>query len=92
LLPGINQEESMRKSLVVLSFAAGLGLACSQNAIAAPADATALKQAAMAASPIEKAQYEERHTRHGMVKCYRDLVIGPYRCHHFRNGQFNIGL
>jgi hypothetical protein len=28
-------------------------------------------------------QYIERRTRHGVVKCYRDLVIGPYRCHHY---------
>jgi hypothetical protein len=29
-------------------------------------------------------QYAERRTRHGVVKCYRDLVIGPYRCHYYR--------
>ena len=82
----------MRKSLLALSFAAGLGLVYSQSAIAVPANPTAMKQATTATSPVEQAQYEERRTRHGMVKCYRDLVIGPYRCHHFRNGQLNIGL
>jgi hypothetical protein len=74
----------MRRLLVVLSFAAAAGLACSQSAIAAPADAAAMKQAAIAASPLQQAQYSEHHTRHGVVKCYRTLVIGPYRCHYFR--------
>jgi hypothetical protein len=74
----------MRRLLVVLSFAAAAGLACSQSAIAAPADAAGMKQAAIAASPLQRAQYTERHTRRGIVKCYRTLVIGPYRCHYFR--------
>jgi hypothetical protein len=43
-----------------------------------------MKQAAIAASPLQQAQYSEHHTRHGVVKCYRTLVIGPYRCHYFR--------
>ena len=74
----------MRKLLIVLGFAAGLGLVCSQSAIAAPADAAAVKKAAAAVSPLQQAQYYERHTRHGIVKCYRTFVIGPYRCHYFR--------
>jgi hypothetical protein len=82
----------MRKSLAALSFAAGLGLVYSQSAVAVPANPTGLKQAAMAASPVEQAQYAAHRTRHGVVKCYRDLVIGPYRCHYFRNGQLNLGL
>ena len=74
----------MRKSLAVLGFAAGIGLACSQNAVAAPVDAAAIKEAVVATSPVQQAQYSEHHTRHGIVKCYRTLVIGPYRCHYFR--------
>jgi len=73
----------MRKLLAVLSFAAGVGLACNQSATAAPANPAALKEAAIGASPLQEAQYAERHTRHGVVKCYREFVIGPYRCHHF---------
>jgi hypothetical protein len=30
-----------------------------------------------------QAQYEERKTRNGVVKCYRNFVIGRYRCHRF---------
>ena len=71
----------MRKLLVVLSFAAGVGLACNQSATAAPANPAALKEAAIGASPLHEAQYAERHTRHGVVKCYREFVIGPYAGH-----------
>ena len=73
----------MRKTLVALTFAAGIGLVCCQSAVAAPASGTAVQNAAIATSPLQKAQYAERKTRHGIVKCYRTLVIGPYRCHYF---------
>ena len=74
----------MQKALIALSFAAGIGLACSQSAAALPAAATAVKAAATAGSGVQKTQYYERHTRHGVVKCYRDFVVGPYRCHYYR--------
>jgi hypothetical protein len=74
-------EENMRTILAVLSLAAGLGLIFSQSASAYPVDAAAIQQAASAASNIEHTQFYERHTRHGVVKCYRDLVIGRYACH-----------
>jgi len=54
--------------------------------------ATAVNEAAVATSAVQQAQYAERRARHGVVKCYRDLVIGPYRCHYFRNGTLSIGL
>ncbi len=76
----------MRRVLVVLSFAAGIGLvAHSQGAIAAPANGAAVEAAAAAASSLQQVQYDERHARHGIVKCYRDFVVGPYRCHYYRN-------
>jgi hypothetical protein len=75
----------MQKTLLALSLAAGVGLVCSQSAGAAPANAPALKEAATAASAIQQVQYAERRTRRGVVKCYRDFVVGPYRCHYFRN-------
>jgi hypothetical protein len=34
-------------------------------------------------APASQAQYDERKTRNGVVKCYRTLVVGRYRCHHF---------
>jgi hypothetical protein len=73
----------MRNLLVVLSFAAAVLVAYSQSAVAAPTNGAAVKAAAAAASPLQQAQYSERRTRHGVVKCYREFVIGPYRCHHF---------
>jgi hypothetical protein len=73
----------MRNILAAAAVAAGIGLVCCQSAGAAPASATAVQDAAAAASPLQQAQYAERKTRHGVVKCYRTLVIGPYRCHYF---------
>lgn len=75
----------MQKTLAVITFAAGIGLICCQSASAVPAGATAMKEAATAASTLQQVQYEEHRTRHGVVKCYRDFVIGPYRCHYFRS-------
>lgn len=74
----------MHKMLLAFGLAAGVGLVLSQSAAAVPANAPALKEAATTTSTIQQAQYEERRTRRGMVKCYRDFVIGPYRCHYFR--------
>ena len=76
----------MHKTLAALSFATSIGLLCCQSAGAAPAAATGVKQAATTASTLQLAQFAEHRTHHGVIKCYRDLVIGPYRCHHFRNG------
>ena len=73
----------MKKTLAALSFAAGIGLICCQSAAAVPASAPAMKGAATAASPVQQAQYAERHTRHGVIKCYREFVVGPYRCHRY---------
>ena len=76
----------MHKTLLALGLAAGVGLAFSQSAAAVPANAPALKEAAATTttSTIQQVQYDEHRTRHGMVKCYRDFVVGPYRCHYFR--------
>jgi hypothetical protein len=73
----------MQRTIVALGLAAGIGLVCCQNAGAVPASVTAVKEAAGAASALQQVQYAERRVRHGVVKCYRDFVIGPYRCHHF---------
>jgi hypothetical protein len=73
----------MRKTFFALGLAAGISALSGQDAGAIPADASSLREAATAGSTIERAQYIERRTRHGIVKCYRDLVIGPYRCHHY---------
>jgi hypothetical protein len=73
----------MQKMLAALSVAAGLGLICCQSAGAVPAAPTALENAATSASVLEQVQYAERRTRHGIVKCYRDLLIGPFRCHYY---------
>jgi len=79
----------MRKTLLALSLAAGIGLVCG-SAGAVPLSAPAMKESAAATSPVEQAQYAQYRTRHGVVKCYRTLVIGPYSCHHFHNGTINL--
>lgn len=73
----------MRTTLATISLAAAIGLVCCPGAGAAPT-APAMKEAVTAASLLRQAQYRERHTRHGIVKCYRTLVIGRYRCHYYR--------
>ena len=75
----------MRKMLFAVSVAAALGAIGVSGAGAVPADAMAVKEAATAAAPLQQAQYVERRTRRGVVKCYRDLVVGPYRCHYYRD-------
>jgi len=73
----------MRTTLAALTLAAGIGLVCSQSAGAVPASAPALKETATAISTVQQAQYYERHTRHSVVKCYREFVVGPYACHRY---------
>jgi hypothetical protein len=53
---GLHQEESMKKTLAALSFAAGIVFICCQSAGAVPASAPAMKEAATAASPVQQAQ------------------------------------
>jgi hypothetical protein len=74
----------MCKVLIPLGLAAGLSLVLGANAGAVPVDATRVQEAAAVSSPFQNVQYSEHRTRHGhVVKCYRELVIGPYRCHWF---------
>ena len=71
----------MRMTLTALSLAAGLGVIACQSAAALPVAPAAIQQAATAGSNVEQAQYAERRARRGHVKCFREFVIGPYRCH-----------
>lgn len=73
----------MRTIIAALGVAAGLGLMLCQSASALPASGKAIQQSASAASPLEHVFYVRR-TRHGLVKCYREFVIGRYVCHHVR--------
>ena len=72
----------MRNRLFFLSLAAGLVIACASSAGAVPISAAAVKEVAATTSPLQPAQYAEYRTRRGhLVKCYREFVVGPYRCH-----------
>ena len=75
----------MRTMVAALSLAAGMGLIMGlmlcQSALALPASGGAIQQSASAASPLEHVFYARR-TRHGLVKCYHEFVIGRYVCRH----------
>ena len=73
----------MRTMFAAASVAAALSV-LGQGANAIPAAPTIAREAITAASSLHPIQYRARRTRHGYVKCYRELVVGPYRCHHFR--------
>lgn len=75
----------MRTTLAALGLAAAMSVACWIGAAsAAPAGAIAPQARTAANQPLQPAQFRARRTRHGIVKCYRTLVIGPYRCHYYR--------
>ncbi len=72
----------MRMAMGTLSIAGAICLLCWQSAGALPAVPGTMKEAANAASVVQKAYYQHYH-RHYFTKCYHELVIGPYRCHRF---------
>jgi hypothetical protein len=81
---GLLKEDVMRKVLIPLGLAAGMVAGVSANAGAIAIGAAGMKEAATVSSPLAQVQYSEHRTRHGhTVKCYREFVIGPYRCHWF---------
>ncbi len=73
----------MRATLTTLAFAGTLSLVCYQSADAVPTDSAAMKRAATAASVAQDAQFYAHPTRHGIVKCYREFVVGRPVCRHF---------
>ena len=42
-----------------------------------------LREAATAASVVQETFYVRRTRHHGILKCYHELLIGPYVCHTF---------
>jgi hypothetical protein len=72
----------MRATLTGLVLAGSLSLVCYQSADAVPADAAAIK-AAIDGSTVQHAQFYARPTRHGVVKCYREFIVGRPVCRHF---------
>jgi hypothetical protein len=73
----------MRAILTGLVFAGALNLVCYQSAEAVPADAAAMNLAATTTSTVQLAQFYARRTRHGVIKCYRQFVLGRPVCRHF---------
>jgi hypothetical protein len=73
----------MRTTLAAASFAAAIGLVWCQGAGAVPARPMEMQEAAAAASVVQETLYVGRTRHHGILKCYHELLIGPYVCHRF---------
>ena len=73
----------MRATFMRLAFASAASLVCYQNAGAVPIDAAAMMPVATAPSTVQQAQFYARPTRHGVIKCYREFVVGRPVCRHF---------
>jgi hypothetical protein len=73
----------MRMAIAALCFAGTIGIIGCQSAGAVAIDAPAMKEAASAASTVHQARFYGYGTRHYVVKCYREVVIGPYVCRRF---------
>jgi hypothetical protein len=76
-------EKTMRATVTTLALAGALSVVWYQSADAVPADAAAMKRAAITASIMQDAQFYARPTRHGVIKCYRQFVVGRPVCRHF---------
>jgi hypothetical protein len=73
----------MRTTFMRLAFASAVSFVCYQNADAVPVDAAAMTRAAISASTVQEVQFYARPTRHGVIKCYRQFVVGRPVCRHF---------
>jgi hypothetical protein len=72
----------MRQVLAAVLFVGAFCVLCG-SACAAPISASVIEEAAATTSPLQDAQFYMRRTRHHIIKCYREFVIGPYGCHRF---------
>jgi hypothetical protein len=73
----------MKTLSAVMSLAAVLTIAGIAGASAAPSSPAIRLE--VAPGHFQHVQYGEYRTRHGVVKCFRDFVVGPYRCHYYRS-------
>jgi hypothetical protein len=73
----------MRATSIALTVASAILVVSSQSAGAVPVAAAAMKEVASAASTLQQAQFYGHRTRHHVVKCYRQFVVGPYVCRRF---------
>lgn len=74
----------MRRTITASGIAMAIALFLCHSADAFPAAGSMTEAAAAAASTVQQVQYAERHGRHHVTKCYRELITGPYECHHYR--------
>jgi len=70
-------------SVAIAAMLAALAfVCCSRNAGAVPAGGPVTSQTAGSPSLTMQTFYG-RSTRHHVVKCYRQLVVGPYVCRRY---------
>ncbi|HUI21574.1 MAG TPA: hypothetical protein VLZ74_11100 [Methylocella sp.] len=69
----------MRVVVAALCFVSVIYFAGYQSAGAVPVEAAAINETASTVMPTEQVRYH----RHYIVKCYHELVVGPYRCHRY---------
>lgn len=74
----------MRTKLTALLVAGAVVGILSQSARAIPVDVAGVHAAVTATSTVQKTHYYGHH-RHHFVKCYYELIIGPYVCHRFHH-------
>jgi hypothetical protein len=77
------RRKPMRMAMMALSIVGAIDMLGSQNVGAVATNAAVVKEAVYANSTVQPAQFYARVTRHYVIKCYRELVIGPYVCHRF---------
>ena len=78
----VGRANSLRRTSRAFTLAGAVCVMYCQGTNALPVAAAAMKEATTVASPIQQAAYVRR-TRHHITKCYRELLVGPYRCHRF---------
>jgi hypothetical protein len=73
----------MRVAIAALGVAAFAYVLCCQNAGAVAIGGAAIKSAADAGLPAAQPVFYGRTHRNYVVKCYRQLVVGPYVCRRY---------
>ena len=69
----------MRTIVAALVLASAISVFCCQSAGSVAIDAMAINEVASTVSAVQQVRYH----RHYIVKCYYELVVGPYRCHRY---------
>ena len=67
----------------ILFISSGIFISSQSANAAVPIAPAAMKESASATSTVQQAQFYGHRSRHHVVKCYRELVVGSYVCRRF---------